>query len=165
MTASIDALELLEDQHREILDFFDELSETDDLDHKRELFTLLADKLAAHTAIEEKLFYPTVFTDDTEELLLEATEAHLAAKRILADLLELEPDDERFDAKLTVLADTFRHHAKDEEEDRLFPIVRETFGGEELAALGGELTAMFEEIVANKPRLHIAAETSEAARL
>ena len=37
----------------------------------------LADKLAAHAAIEEKLFYPAVMTDDTEDKLLEATEEHL----------------------------------------------------------------------------------------
>ena len=135
MTASsIDALELLEDQHREILDLFDELAETDDLDDRRELFNLLADKLAAHTSIEEKLFYPTVLTDDTEDMLLEATEAHLAAKRVLADMLELEPDDDHFNAKLAVLSDLVRHHAKDEEEAKLFPLVRESFGADELAA-------------------------------
>src|SRR5262245_50395262 len=95
-----DALELLTSQHDEVLQLFEELDESDDADEKAEIFRELADKIAAHASTEEKLFYPSVLSDDTAELLLEATEEHLAAKRVLADLLEMDPDDDRFDAKL-----------------------------------------------------------------
>jgi len=165
MRESIDALDLLEQQHQEIFDLFDGIDDADDLDDRRELFCQLADKIAAHTAIEEKLFYPSVLTDDTTRLLLEATEEHLAAKRVLADLLDLEADDDHFEPKLVVLRDLLVHHARDEEEDKLFPLVREALDEGELAALGNELAAMYDEIIGTQPRLHIPAETVEAAQL
>jgi hemerythrin superfamily protein len=165
MTDTINALELLTEQHQEVLDLFEEIEDSEDLDDKRELFAQIADKLAAHATIEEKLFYPSVLDDDTEKQLLEATEEHLAAKRVLADLLELEADDDHFDAKLNVLKELVRHHAKDEEEGKLFPIVREMLDDEELAALGNELMAMFEELMERQPRMNVPAETGEAAQL
>jgi hemerythrin superfamily protein len=125
MQDTIDALELLKEQHDEAESLFDEIEATDDTDEKEELFKQLADKLAAHSTMEEKIFYPGVMSDETCELLLESTEEHLAVKRVLADMLEMDGDDERFDAKLTVLKEHVRHHARDEEEGKLFPILRE----------------------------------------
>ena len=37
----------------------------------------------------------------TEDNLLESAEEHLAIKRVLADLLDLDVDDDTFDAKLS----------------------------------------------------------------
>src|SRR3569623_3054966 len=130
-----------------------------------ELFQLLADKIAAHSSIEEKLFYPTVMTDDTEEQLLEATEEHLAVKRVLADMLAMAPTDDRFDAKLSVLKEEIRHHARDEEEGKLFPKVRRMMDKDELAALGNEMMAMIEELMEQEPRMDVPSQTGEAADL
>src|SRR5688572_4805770 len=121
MKDTIDALELLTEQHDEVEQLFSDIEESDDAGEKEELFRELADKLAAHATMEEKIFYPSVMMEQTAELLLESTEEHLSVKRVLADLLELDADDERFDAKLTVLKEHVRHHARDEEEGKLFP--------------------------------------------
>jgi hemerythrin superfamily protein len=164
MDDTTDALELLSDQHDEVLDVIARLEAADD-DEKDELFRELADMIAAHSTVEEKLFYPTVMSEQTAALLLEATEEHLAVKRVLADMLELSPDDDHFDAKLTVLRDEFRHHAKDEEENKLFPIVRQLLGADERAALGNELVAMFEDLIQQEPRMQVPGETDEAAPL
>ena len=45
------------------------------------------------------------------------------------------------------LKENVRHHAHDEEEDKLFPKVRRMFSADELAALGNEMLAMFEELM------------------
>jgi hemerythrin superfamily protein len=165
MKDTINALELLTHQHDEVEELISQIEDSDDGAEKQELFEELADKLAAHSAIEEKLFYPSVMTDDTEEQLLEATEEHLAVKRVLADMLAMEVTDDRFDAKLSVLKEEVRHHARDEEEGKLFPKLRKMFSQDELAGLGNELMAMFEELLEQEPRSEVPSQTREAAPL
>ena len=164
MKDTIDALEFLKQQHDEVLGLFEQIEQADQ-EEKLELFTELADKIAAHSTIEEKLFYPSAMNEDTEDLLLESTEEHLAAKRVLADLLSLDPDDEHWDAKLVVLKEEIRHHAKDEEEQKLFPILKRVMDEEQRAALGNEMIAMFEELMESEPRTQVPNETTEAAPL
>jgi len=161
----INALELLTQQHDSVEELISEIEDSDDAEEKLELFQQLADKVAAHSAIEEKLFYPSVMSDDTEEQLLEATEEHLAVKRVLADMIAMEPSDDRFDAKLAVLKEEIRHHSRDEEEGKLFPMVRNMFSEDELAGMGNELLAMFEELLEQEPRNEVPQQTREAAPL
>lgn len=142
-----------------------QIEDSDDSEEKEELFRELADKLAAHSTMEEKLFYPSVMTEKTRENLLEATEEHLAVKRVLADMLEMDPDDDRFDAKLSVLKENVRHHARDEEEGKLFPMLRKMLSAEERAGLGNDCLAFFEQLLEREPRMNVPAETAEAAPL
>lgn len=160
------ALELLMSQHEQVESLIEDIESTDDLAEKATLFEALADQLAAHATIEEKLFYPAVMDESTRELLVESTEEHLSVKRLLADMMELDPGDERFDAKLMVLRDQVVHHAHEEEEEQLFPLVRQLFDEDDLAALGNELLAMFEGLLEKgAPRQSVPAETQEAAQL
>lgn len=165
MKASTDALELLSDQHDEVLDLIEQIEDSDDRDVKARLFRELADRIAAHATIEEKLFYPSVMSERTNDLLIESTEEHLAVKRVLSDMLELDCDDEHWSAKLIVLRDEFQHHAKDEEEGKLFPIVRKELDADQLAGLGNDLLAMFEELIEHEPRMQLPNETAEAVHL
>ena len=166
MKDTIDALELLKEQHDEVDMLIGQIEDSDDAGEKAELFRELADELAAHATMEEKLFYPSVMGAQTEALLVESTEEHLSVKRILADMLAMEVDDERFDAKLSVLKEQIRHHARDEEEGELFPKIRRAFSADELAALGNECMAMFEQLLERgEPRMNVPRETRAAAEL
>ena len=84
---------------------------------------------------------------------------------VLADMLEMEPSDDRFDAKLSVLKEEVRHHARDEEEGKLFKEVRRMLDKDQLAALGNELLAMFEKLMEQEPRMEVPSQTGEAADL
>ena len=160
------ALELLMAQHEEVEALIEAIQNTDEPSQKSMLFEQLADNLAAHATIEEKLFYPAVMHETTRELLVESTEEHLSVKRLLADMMELDPDDEHFDAKLMVLRDQVMHHAHEEEEGELFPQVRELFDNDELAALGNEMLAMHERLLEKgAPRRSVPGETRAAAPL
>lgn len=161
----IDALELLEMQHEEVENLIGEIEESDDAHEKLELFTELADKLAAHATIEEKIFYPAMMHEKTRELLVESTEEHLSVKRLLADMMALDPMDEHFDAKLTVLKEQVRHHAHDEEEDEMFPRVRKLVSRDDLAAIGNEMLAMYVMLLDREPRKSIPSELAHAAPL
>ena len=157
------ALELLSAQHDEVDELFQAIVVCDLGDDKAEIFRELADKLAAHATVEERLFYPWVHTLETEGLGLASAEEHLAIKRVLADLLELSPLDPHFMAKLNVMRWEVRHHARDEEEDQLFPEVRELASPRDLAVLGVEMLAMYEDILESEPSRQIADETDRAA--
>lgn len=165
MKDTIDALELLTEQHDEVEELLSQIEDSDDPEQKEELFREVADKIAAHSTMEEKIFYPSVMSEQTSEQLLEATEEHLAVKRVLADMLELDADDERFNAKLTVLKEHIRHHARDEEEGKLFPILRAQLSEDQLAGLGNEMLAFFELLLEREPRMNVPSETAEAAPL
>jgi hemerythrin superfamily protein len=158
-----DVLELLASQHKEV----DQLIEK--LEHgsgpRRALLTQLADRLAAHATVEEKLFYPAVMTRDTEDMLHEAVEEHLGIKRLLADMLEMRLEDDSFDAKLAVLKEQVTHHAHEEEEGELFPKVKSLLSADERAALGNEVLVMFEQLMQGHPSANVPQETEAAAEL
>jgi hemerythrin superfamily protein len=160
-----DALELLTEQHDLVDALIEMVESSDDDEEKAAAFRELANQLAAHAAMEERLFYPFVLAKQTEPLLRQSTEEHLAVKRVLADLIELDLDDPQFAAKLAVMKEELRHHEHDEEEDVLFPIVRRMASKEELLALGGEMLALFEAILGTEPSDRVALETDQAAPL
>ena len=158
-----DVVELLESQHKEVDTLFERIEKGEG--DRGALFTELADKLAAHATVEEKVFYPAVMARETNDLLKEAVEEHLSIKRLLADLIGLDPKDDEFDAKLKVLKEQVTHHAHKEEEDKLFPIVRDMFSSDERAALGNEVLAMFEELMQSHPYKNVPSEIDAAAQL
>lgn len=159
----MDALNLLTEQHDELDDLIEDVESSDDPAEKALLFAAMADKLAAHAAMEERIFYPAVIAKKTEELLLESAEEHLSIKRVLSDMLALRVDDKQFDAKLSVLKEQLEHHAHVEEEKELFPIVRRMMSGPELDGLGSEMSALYEELLLGEPRNAISGQTAEAA--
>ena len=162
-TASVDILELLQSQHSEVDALIEQLEQREgDL---RAAFGELADKLAAHATVEERIFYPQSMSSETSELLHESVEEHLAIKRVLADMLTMELSSEEFAAKLSVLKEAVSHHAHEEEEGKLFPMLRTLLDADQRAALGNEVLALFEQLLPKHPAQNIPAETAEAAPL
>jgi hypothetical protein len=70
-------------------------------------------------------------------------EDHSRIKRLFRDfeLATMTPDDERFDAKTTVLIESVRHHIDEEEQD-WFPKVREGLGRKALQDIGAEMAEL-----------------------
>lgn len=159
-----EALRLLEQQHREVEDLFDRFADTEDVDKRRELFELLADQLAAHTRIEEELFYPAVMDEESEEMLRESVEEHLTVKRLIADLLEMSPEDEQFDAKMELMEELVTRHVEKEEE-ALFGRVRRDMEREALLELGERMFELYSELMEGEPRHAITGQTGAAAHL
>ncbi|HVK84596.1 MAG TPA: hemerythrin domain-containing protein [Kofleriaceae bacterium] len=162
---TIDVLEILRDQHTDVDDLIAKLESGKG--DREAIFTELADKLAAHATVEEQIFYPGVMNKQTAELLHESVEEHLAVKRILADMLalDLDEDEDVFNAKLAVLKDTVSHHAHEEEEGELFPILEDILDEDDRAGLGNDVLAMFEELLEGEPRQQVPEETTAAAPL
>jgi hemerythrin superfamily protein len=164
VSADVDAIALLEEQHREVEKLFAAL-ETAEGVRKRKQFADIADKLAIHATLEERHFYPEVKAKGTEEILLESLEEHLGIKRVLTDLLAVDVGDATFDAKVKVLREQVEHHVGEEERD-LFPEVRRLIDEPTLIAIAQLMIATQEELLAEgEPRQAVPPETKHAAEL
>lgn len=102
----------------------------------------MIEELTTHTWIEEKIFYPAAreADPDTKDDVLESVEKHHVVLWMLSELKDLDPADERFDAKMTVLMENVRHHVE-EEENEWFPDVRKAMGRNRLTELGEQMEA------------------------
>jgi hemerythrin superfamily protein len=144
----VNAIDLLEKQHRDVEELFEEFESAGDGAQKtrERLCREISDQLAVHAEIEEKLFYPESKQADTEELLRESVEEHLAMKRILAEIIEGGIEDEQFDARMKVLQEQVEHHVEEEERE-LFPKVKKACSKEELDDLGNRMSALADQLI------------------
>lgn len=161
----MDAIEYLVNQHRSLEGLLDKAADAQDDAARRDLFSKAADELTVHIASEEQIFYPAVLANRTEDILLESLEEHLSLKRLVADLLELDPSERTFEAKCKVLLEQAEHHHK-EEEEHLFPKVRKMFDGGRLQELGGQMQALQKGLrQEGAPREAVVDQTEAAAPL
>jgi hemerythrin superfamily protein len=117
------AIDLLEEDHRQVEEFFDEYEELDDANDKEQLAVKICTALQAHTQIEEEIFYPAAREAiENSELIEEATVEHASAKKLLAEIENMKPGEKLYDAKVKVLQEQVLHHVE-EEEGELFPQV------------------------------------------
>jgi CO dehydrogenase/acetyl-CoA synthase beta subunit len=72
----------------------------------------------------------------------EALVEHAGAKEIIAQLRQMDPDDDLYDAKVTVLGEQIDHHVE-EEEGEMFPKAKKAKVDTE--ELGTELAARKQE--------------------
>jgi hemerythrin superfamily protein len=135
----MDAITLLKNDHQTVEKLFKRFEKTSDaaLVERRRIVETIIEELSTHAAIEEQVFYPVTraTVEDIDDIVLESLEEHHVVKVLLAELEAMEPDDERYKAKVTVLIENVRHHVEEEEGD-YFPKVRSAFGRNDLAELG-----------------------------
>ncbi len=140
----MDAITFLKDEHKVAAKLLRELGDLGDraLVRRKKLTGQVVEALSKHVAIEEAIFYPRVRDEvaGTADDILESLEEHHIVKWTLEELRHLDPADERFGAKVTVLTELVRHHVE-EEETGWFPKVRKAIGRRELAEIGAEMQA------------------------
>jgi hypothetical protein len=131
------AIDLLEEDHDEVIAYFDAYEGLETDAEKGELAQKICMALTVHTMIEEEVFYPAArkATED-DDLLDEATVEHAGAKNLIAEIEEMEPGDDLYDAKVKVLGEMIKHHVEEERKE-LFPECESS--GMDLEALGAQL--------------------------
>jgi len=147
------ATDLLKKQHKEVKALFKKAENTENARERRRLMEEIATALDGHATIEEEMFYPAVRgleTQKAEEMVMEAFEEHHVVKLVLAELPQVDPEDERFEAKMTVLSELVEHHA-DEEEKEMFKAAQK-LGKDELESLGERMEERFEALRGQKRR-------------
>lgn len=121
----------LQTEHQATLTIFDKLQATTETNTAKRKFLLMQLKhaLAKHAHQEENVVYPAMrangLTDEADELNKE----HGYVKQFLFDLTEMEPSDTRWAATVSEFRTQIEEHMR-EEEETLFPSLREKLGDE-----------------------------------
>jgi hemerythrin superfamily protein len=137
------ATDLLKKQHRQVEKLFKQAEKAQSR-QRRQLMDQIVEQLKLHTKIEEEIFYPAVRelgTSKAEDMIDEAFEEHHVVDLVLAELPKVDPEDERFEAKMTVLSELVQHHVE-EEEGELFPMAEKKLGAERIKELGQQMEQM-----------------------
>jgi hemerythrin superfamily protein len=139
---STDAIVILRNDHKEVAKLFRKFEQAgEDAEvTKGKLVEQILHELIVHTYIENEVMYPGVrqALPDLEDDILESYEEHHVVDLLCLELAGMTPDDERFDAKTTVLIEIVEHHVE-EEESEWFPEVRKGLGRKQLQTLGEKL--------------------------
>ena len=140
-----DAIAMLKADHRAVETLFSQFEKARAETRKQELAQKICLELRVHMQIEEEIFYPTSrdFLDD-EDIVNEAIVEHQAAKDLMDQIVDMDPSDEMFEAKVTVLQEQIEHHVEEEEKE-YFPKVKKT--EMDLKAVGERMQARKDELM------------------
>jgi Hemerythrin HHE cation binding domain len=121
------AIGMLKEDHDKVKDLFERFEETNGSATKAKIVSEALMELKVHATIEEELFYPALrqSIDDEDGIMDEADEEHHVAKVLIAELEEMVGDEDHWEAKFNVLAESVRHHIK-EEEGTMFKEAKKT---------------------------------------
>ena len=117
---SEDAIALLTADHKTVKALFKEFEDLTKQkgasEQKARVVEQICNELTVHAQVEEELFYPAVRDAiDDDALMDKADIEHASAKEIIAQLESMEPEDDHYDARVTVLREYIDHHVKEEE--------------------------------------------------
>jgi len=144
------AIEMLREDHRKVKELFEEFEHTEQSQAKEQIVKATVQELEVHAALEEEMFYPGAEEQiDEKESIDEAREEHHVVKLLLGELKKMNAENERYDAKYKVLAESVKHHI-DEEESVLFPKLEGKLNAE---GLGTEMEARKQQLQ-QQPRKH-----------
>jgi hemerythrin superfamily protein len=138
-TRQQDAIALLKADHRQVEEWFEQFESSRSDAKKSDLAQKICEALTVHTKIEEEIFYPAFYeaTED-KDIHHEAEVEHEGAKRLIEQIKSAGPDDDYFDARMSVLSEMVQHHVREEEKrDGMFGKARQS--DMDLKALGEQL--------------------------
>jgi len=113
------AISVLKKDHDDVQDLFDEFEKADTPAAKERIIDRAVTALKVHAVIEEEIFYPTVRSHVGAKVMDEADEEHHVAPVLIAELDANQSDRDHRHAKFTVLAESVRHHIREEENEML----------------------------------------------
>lgn len=141
-----EATALLRADHKKVSALFAEFEKTRSAKKKKEIVATICRELAAHTIVEEEIFYPAIQAAlKDHELVPEARVEHASVKDLIAQVEGVEPGGDEYDARVKVMGEFVKHHVK-EEQNEMFPKAKKT--KLDLVALGAQMAARKEELLA-----------------
>jgi hypothetical protein len=137
------AIAIILKDHDKVKELFDQFESAETSAQREKIIIAAITELKIHAAIEEEIFYPTVRKHVGKDLMNEADEEHHVARVLIAELDATGRENDHRDAKFKVLAESVRHHIK-EEENEVLPKAREL--KIDFEALGREILDRKEEL-------------------
>ena len=145
-TAPMDATAMLRADLKRVSALFDAFETTKSVKRKKEIVGQICMELTVHTTLEEEIFYPAVKAAlKDHELVPEANVEHAAVKDLIAQVKDVEPGGEIYDARVKVMGEFVKHHVK-EEQTEMFPKAKKT--KLDMFALGAKMAARKAELMA-----------------
>lgn len=110
----MNAIEFIKQDHRRIEEYFENFLDAESDMNQEDLFQEIETGLSAHSEMEEQFLYPAL-QDVAPEKVDESLKEHAEVKELLADLLDADVNEETFESGFRKLAESVRHHVKEEE--------------------------------------------------
>lgn len=146
-----DIISLIETDHRKVEQIFMELESSKNAEQMYNCFNQLYKELNLHSEAEELVFYAAMYDfEETEGFIAEAEEEHEEAEILLEELRTLNPAEAEFQEKIQQLKEAVMHHVQEEEQE-IFPVVRQVMGEKELQQMAEdfmEAKTRVEEVIA-----------------
>jgi len=144
--AAADMIELLTRQHREVDQLWTRLKEAHTAHAKVqiELATDIVQRLSQHDALETQLLYPELrkaSPDQGKSLSDHSLDEHKQVRELLTQVDGRDPADESVFNTFMECVSAVMHHVQ-EEEQQIFPLLRQKCGEERLMELGMQMEAM-----------------------
>ena len=135
----MNALEILKQDHQNVKGLFQEVAQANDRNKQKALFNKIDTELEIHAHIEETIFYPALEQhEELKDMVAEALEEHEEVKALLEDIEGIGAESDEFESQLRGLMESVEEHVTEEEEE-MFPKIREIFNEGQLEHLGKEL--------------------------
>lgn len=136
-----DMIGMLIEDHRNVEQAFQEFEGgIADASRRRNLVDHIITELVRHSVAEEQYLYPAArqTLENGNEIADHEISEHAEAEQLMKRLEELDSEDRQFDETTRQLISSIRHHVEDEEND-LFPKLRQSCSGEQLQDLGNKI--------------------------
>ncbi len=145
MTESHDVIQLLTEDHRDIVALAERLDAAEDPTVVKALFLHVVERLAAHEAAEQQVLFPAARATSpvgAGEATSRMNE-HDEINELLVEMRSLPPDGLAFAKRASALLLDVQNHFQAEEDD-LFPRLVAAMQTRELFRLGAEVTRVME---------------------
>ena len=144
-----DILDLLQADHDEVEDLLEKLVESANGAERKSLLRKIKGALVPHVRAEEKVVYDAVIATKGKKTVQDGEEGYLEhglADRMLATLGKIQGAmSPEFSAAAKVLKELVLHHVQ-EEENNIWPDVREHFSDEQRAEMGRKFQATKQKV-------------------
>ena len=139
----MNVIDVLKQDHRKVEQLFAKFLQLQDSEEERELVLHeIETELSAHAEAEEKVFYPLLSAEIPDQVD-EAVQEHTEIREMLAELLDMEFNDEDFDWKFTAMIKAVQHHIEEEERDGgIMDIARQKINDENLTTMANDIQAV-----------------------
>jgi iron-sulfur cluster repair protein YtfE (RIC family) len=109
------------------------------IDQDKSIYSSFRHELIHHVNMEEKVLYPNLLRiEQLQKVVREAWEEHTVCMQLVQELDEIRIDSKEWDAKFSTLKKILLLHLT-EEEERLFPQIRQLATEEFLSEVGKQM--------------------------
>ncbi|MBT1073428.1 hemerythrin domain-containing protein [Pelotalea chapellei] len=144
LQSSKQLFDLLKSDHRQAEKLMKQI-ESASYEKREALFAILKQELTLHMQMEEKEFYPKLqkiaeMSDQVEDALQE----HKEAREYLAELEDLDQDEDEWLSSFQDMQEGIQHHVEDEEQE-IFPDCKKFLSEEQLGEIAQKCIQMKEK--------------------